>query len=267
MTAWHPYPATDESTVVGTVLQSDPVPHEGLGRAPVLTLHLPQSHIERDRRYPVLYMHDGQNLFDEVPSYSGEWQVDETLTALAAEGLELIVVGITNGPGEARAHEYTLFPSPELGGGNARVYLDFLVNTVKPLVDVSFLTEPGPSTTGIMGSSLGGLVSLYGFFEHPDVFGRAGAMSPAFHWDDGQTLDYLRDQPSRSGRIYMDVGTIEDPEDPELTRRYHDDFLVARDTLAPTYEDRLMTVIDEGAIHHESAWARRLPDALRHLFG
>ncbi|NNF69036.1 MAG: alpha/beta hydrolase [Acidimicrobiia bacterium] len=267
MTTWHPYPATAESTVVGTLLQSDPVPHEGLGRAPMLTVHLPQNHIQRDRRYPVLYMHDGQNLFDDVPSYSGEWQVDETMHQLASEGIEVIVVGITNAPGEVRYDEYSLFAGAEGEGGNGRLYLDFLVNTVKPLIDESFLTEPGPATTGIMGSSMGGLASLYGFFEHPDVFGLAGAMSPAFWWDDGQTLEYLRYQPPQEGRIYLDVGTVEDQDDPDLARRYHDEFWLARDILAPVYGDRLMTAVDEGAIHHETAWARRLPEAVRFLFG
>ncbi len=117
-----------------------------------LHAYLPPSYERSDRRFPGLYMHDGQNLFDATTSFAGEWGVDETMEELAVEGLEAIVIGIPHG--EDRVREYTPFN----GGGDE--YLAYVVDTVKPLVDSSFRTLSDREHTGIMGSSLGALISL-----------------------------------------------------------------------------------------------------------
>src|SRR6266705_781989 len=129
-----------------------------------LYIYVPAAPARGDSRYPVIYMQDGQNLFDPSLSFAGTWGVDEALTWASRRGLDAIVVGIPN-MGAARIGEYN--PFDEAGDG----YLDFVTHTVKPLVDAQFPTLPDRSHTGIAGSSMGGLISLYAFFRYPDVFG------------------------------------------------------------------------------------------------
>jgi predicted alpha/beta superfamily hydrolase len=180
--------------------------------------------------------------------------VDETMEEL---GLDAIVVGVPHGPN--RADEYV----PSKRGAE---YVTFLVDEVKPLVDETLRTWPERDATGLAGSSLGGIISLYAFLERNDVFSFAGVMSPAFWWD--ETLyDIAERTPRRDGRIWMDVGGNEHPEDPERSRRYLEAFDRMRAILrAKGYgEDELRTVVEPGARHHESAWAARLPAMLQFL--
>src|SRR5438874_5904473 len=136
---WQDYPTGEGHTVVGTIKVSHPLygPAEGVRRR--LLVYLPPSYFRAEQRYPVLYMHDGQNLFDAAGSYSGEWQVDETMEALSAEGIEAIVVGVA-GAGSGRAVDYSAHRHSLYGGGGADAYLDFLVREVKSLIDGSFRT-------------------------------------------------------------------------------------------------------------------------------
>jgi predicted alpha/beta superfamily hydrolase len=151
----------------------------GLGRKRQVRLYLPPGYATSGKRYPVLYMHDAQNLFDDATAYAGEWKVDETLNALARSGqLELIVVGIDNGL-EKRMQELNPWPS-SYGAGEGRQYMDFIVNVVKPLIDAQYRTQPGREHTAIMGSSMGGLISHYAIDQYPEVFSKAGIFSPAY---------------------------------------------------------------------------------------
>jgi predicted alpha/beta superfamily hydrolase len=222
-----------------------------------LYAYLPPSYAGGERRYPVLYMHDGHNLFDEATSHAGEWRVDETMEALADEGVEAIVVGIPHGP--ERGTEYV----PSEHGAE---YVAYLVDEVKPLVDETLRTLPGRETTGLAGSSLGGIISLYGFLTRNDVFSYAGVMSPAFWWDES-LYDVAARIPRRDGRIWMDVGGDEHPENPERSKAYLEAFARMSTTLRARGYDksRLHTIVEPGARHHETAWARRLPDMLRFL--
>jgi predicted alpha/beta superfamily hydrolase len=222
-----------------------------------LYAYLPPRYASSERRFPVLYMHDGHNLFDEATSHAGEWRVDETMEALADEGLEAIVVGIPHGP--ERATEYV----PSEHGGE---YIEFLVHEVKPLVDETLRTLPGRETTGLAGSSLGGIISLYGFLTRNDVFSYAGVMSPAFWWDES-LYEVAARIPRRDGRIWMDVGGDEHPENPERSKAYLEAFARMSTILRARGYDksRLHTIVEPGARHHENAWARRLPDMLRFL--
>src|SRR5688500_9831438 len=168
---WHPYPgdAPGEHTVVGTVLVLRDVESVELGNARDLFVYLPPSHYASDRRYPVVYMHDGQNLFDQATSFGAEWEVDQTLEAASSEGLECIVVGIPNA-GKSRLDEYSPWCDPRhKSGGRGEAYLDWIVQTVKPRIDADFRTRPERGTTGIAGSSMGALISLYAFFRRPET--------------------------------------------------------------------------------------------------
>lgn len=136
-------------------------------------VHLPASYHRSGRTYPVLYMQDGQNLFDPATSYAGDWKLGKVMATVARRGLEAIVVGVPN-MGPQRLAEYSPFVDPVKGGGAGDRYLDFLVETLKPAIDQRFRSRPEPAETGIAGSSMGGLLSLYGFFRYPPVFGFAG---------------------------------------------------------------------------------------------
>src|SRR5690606_14686777 len=132
--------------------------------------YLPPSYAGSGRHYPVIYMHDGQNLFDDDLSFAGAWHVDETMERLAPEGIEAIVVGVSN-LAYARLDEYSPFADPALGGGGrGRQYVRFLVETLKPQVDAQFRTRRDAAATAVAGSSMGGLISLFALLHRPDVF-------------------------------------------------------------------------------------------------
>jgi predicted alpha/beta superfamily hydrolase len=255
---WHTYAVQPgHNTVRGNIQVTLNFHSPQLGNARTLLVYLPPSYHFSGNRYPVLYMQDGQNLFDAATAFGGvEWQVDETMEMLAGEGLEAIVVGVHHG-GNDRIAEYNPFPFGRwVGRGEA--YLDFLVHTIKPMIDATFNTEPGRWHTGLVGSSMGGLISLYGFFRYPHIFGLVGAMSPSLWLAQGAIYDYVRGQPFNAGRIYLDNGTRESSAKP------------MRDVLkAKGYRPRvnLRYVSGKGDRHSEWAWAKRLPEALRFLLG
>jgi predicted alpha/beta superfamily hydrolase len=264
---WEPYVSPGEGTVVGDlrVVRALESPH--LGRAVDVLAWLPPSYASSPgRAYGVLYLWDAQNLFDHATSLSGEWQVDETMTRLATEGLEWIVVGLAHGDGE-RSDEYTPWSTSFGVDGRGDATLALLCETVKPRVEESFRTLTGPAATAIGGSSLGGLMSLYALFARPDLFARALVMSPAFFFTEGRIFDWIEGREAPDARIWMDLGTVEAPHDDELERAYREGFDRMRELLAAKGigPERLRTLVVEGAIHHESAWAQRLPDALRFL--
>jgi predicted alpha/beta superfamily hydrolase len=252
---WEPHPSGPGHTVVGDVRVLREVESPQLGGRRDLFVYLPPGH-GRGRRFPVLYMHDGRNLFDEPTSHAGEWRFDETLEELAGEGLEAIVVGVPHGPD--RGGEYA--------GDLAEAYLSFLVDTVRPLVEASFDVDTRPAATGLAGSSLGGVISLHGLYARPDVFGLAGVFSPAFWWNGDRMFEVVERTPPPPARIYLDVGDREhSDEDKRLA--YVDGFERMSALLRQKgYDDSsLRTVLDRGGLHHEHEWARRLPDALRFL--
>jgi predicted alpha/beta superfamily hydrolase len=220
-----------------------------LGNRRDLLVHLPASH-GRGRRFPVVYMHDGQNL--------SEWRVEETMRDLARDGIEAIVVGIPHA-GDDRRHEYA--------EGGADDYLSFLADTVRPLIESEFHVDARAEARGLLGSSLGGVISLHGLYAHPETFGFAGMMSPAFFWNgDDRWFRLVEESEPPRARIYIDVGDRE-LADEELTRRYVDGFERMSDLLRRRgFEDgSLRAVLEHGGVHHENDWARRLPDALRFL--
>lgn len=172
-------------------------------------LYLPQSYNKSDERFPVIYMHDAQNLFDNETSFVGEWQVDETLDSIGEP--EAIIVGIEHG-GDKRIDELTPFPHEKYGGGKADRYVDFIVNDLKPYIDENYRTLKGPENTGIFGSSLGGLVSFYSVLKFPGIFGKAGVYSPSF-WFNEEIYEFARNaEINEKTRFYFLAGTAESEE-------------------------------------------------------
>ena len=200
--SWHAYAAHPWGhTVVGDVRTLDSIYSPELRNQRKLYVYLPPSYAQSDRHYPVIYMQDGQNLFDQALSYAGEWQVDETMEALSREGIEAIVVGVPNA-GVRRIDEYSPFKDQRLRkGGRGDWYVAFLANTVKPLIDRDFRTLPEREHTGVLGSSMGGLISLYALFCRPEVFGFAGAMSPSLWFAHEAIFPYVQQADARPGRI------------------------------------------------------------------
>lgn len=176
-------------------------------------IYLPPDYQTSGKDYPVLYMHDGQNLFDRATSYSGEWEVDESLDRLFLLGYQVpVVVGVDNG-GAHRTDEMMPWTNSKYGGGQAEAYLSFIVETLKPFIDENYRTLPGREYTGIAGSSLGGLVSLYAALKYQEVFSKCGSISPAY-WVVTDSLDLYMDQirKSESIRFYQSMGDGEGDE-------------------------------------------------------
>lgn len=242
-----------------------------------IVVWLPVSYEQTDHRYPVIYMHDGQNLFDANTAPFGEWRVDESMTALADEGIEAIIVGIPN-TGDQRLYEYSPYSDYFRGTefiGRGDLYLKFIVETVKPLIDSSFRTDTSADKTAIAGSSMGGLISLYGLLTYPEVFGLCGAFSPAYWFGSSGLINTVREKATGSGRVYMDVGTLEGPtltrwrgegadHNSAYVRGVRDVFAVLVDK-GYRIDDTVRYVEDKGAKHNEAAWAARFPDAIRFL--
>ena len=274
--SWQPYhtlyPPDKGHHVSGSVQVARDVHSPQLNNDREILVYLPPSYKHSRKRYPVLYMHDGQNLFDPATSFSGEWGVDELLQRLAAEeGLEAIVVGIPNS-GEERLDEYSPFHDARHGGGKGNLYLAFLTHSLKPMIDAQFRTLRDRKHTGIMGSSMGGLISLYSYFHRQRLFGFAGVMSPAFWFGHGAIFDYVQNAPFLPGKIYMDVGTREQGGSLTALRRlansrrtYGSVRRMKRILVRKGYRLRhqLLYVEDKWAGHNEAAWASRLPQALR----
>lgn len=183
-----------------------------LGRDRKIWVYLPPDYDSTDKSYPVLYMHDAQNIFDSGTSFSGEWNVDESLNDLFSKGDEgVIVIGIENGE-EFRIEEYTPWSHPKHGGGSGHKYVDFIVQTLKPHVDANFRTKSDRLHTGIMGSSLGGLITFYAAIKHQDIFSKAGVFSPSFWFSDEvynlvDTIGKVHDM-----KIYLLGGALESDE-------------------------------------------------------
>src|SRR5437868_8770728 len=231
-----------------------------------LVVYLPPDYEESDRRYPVLYLHDGQNLFDPETAYvrGMDWKVDETADALirAGEIESLIIVGVFNS-GEHRIDEYTPTRDRKLGGGHAELYGRMLVEELKPFIDERYRTLDGPATTGLGGSSLGGLATLYLGFTYPEIFGKLAVLSPSVWWDNKAILKIIgKTQPKPRLKIWVSMGT-------EESKNGLRDANFLRDTLIRkgwNEDEDLHYEVIPGAKHDEAAWAERVEPVLRYLF-
>lgn len=211
-------------------------------------IYLPPGYKTSTKRYQVLYMHDGQNLFDVSTSGYGEWGVDEILDSLAAAGKAAsIVVGIDNGP--RRLNEYNPYFFERAGEGEGEKYLDFIIKDLKPYIDKYFKTLASKENTIIAGSSMGGLISYYAALKYPSVFGRAGVFSPAF-WTAPAILPLTDSLASQSrGMFFFYMGELEGEE----TMDNLNDVIAQ---LGKSSNALLYTVTDPDGRHNEEAWRK-----------
>jgi predicted alpha/beta superfamily hydrolase len=232
-----------------------------------LVVYLPGIYQRRpDLRFPVLYLEDGQNLFDPATSFipGMYWRVGETADALIAQGAiqPLIIVGIYN-TGKQRINEYTPTRDQKLGGGKADKYGRLLVEELKPFVESKYRVLGGTANSGLGGSSLGGLLTIYLGLKYPEVFGRLAVLSPSVWWNRRAILEFAAHAPlDARPRVWLDVGTKEDTHTVA-------NVTALRDTLMKRGwqdgRDLHFEVID-GAEHNEAAWAERVGPFLQFLF-
>jgi predicted alpha/beta superfamily hydrolase len=231
-----------------------------------LIVYTPPGYAEQTaRRFPVLYLHDGQNLFDGTTSFipGQDWHVGQTADAcINSRAVEpLIIVGMYNT--KARVREYTPTPVPKLGGGRADRYARFLVEEVKPFVEREYRVLPGVRDTGIGGSSLGGLVSLYLGLKHSSIFGKIAALSPSVWWNQLFIHRFVgATSVARRPRIWLDIGTREGARMVAYVERFRDILLQKGWRL----EQDLHYERVEGAEHNEAAWAQRVGPFLQFLY-
>jgi predicted alpha/beta superfamily hydrolase len=239
-----------------------------LGATRRVWVYLPPRYAaEPARRFPVLYLQDGQNVFDGATAFLAgkEWEVDEAVERLAAEGRiePPVVVAVDNG-GERRAFEYLPTRDPRVGdGGGADLYGRMLVEELKPWVDARYRTKAGREDTGIAGSSFGGILSLYVGLRHPEVFGRIAALSTSVWVDDRFIVRFVDALPAKPDtRVWTDMGTREDGSAVADARALRDALVRKgwRDGVDLRYLEA------EGAVHNETAWAKRVPAVLEFLF-
>ena len=223
---------------------------------------VPPSYESETRSYPLVVMHDGQNLFDPDTSYVGAWGMIGVLRDLAVRGIEVVIAGVAN-TGPFRRYEYSPFRDPKHGGGDGDRYLSFIIDQVIPRVESQFRVEPTALGRSIAGSSMGGLVSLYALWKHPDAFGAAAALSPSVWFADEAILDFVKERHAPRGRLWLDTGTEEGELMLESVRRLRDAIVEGGLTEGPRFE----YVEDEGAIHHEEHWGRRMRRVLPFLVG
>ncbi|MGF1758592.1 alpha/beta hydrolase [Photobacterium sagamiensis] len=259
-----------------------------LNRTRQIRIYLPIDYQTTQHHYPVMYMHDGQNLFEPALSYSGKsWQAAETLDDLQREGLTtgVILVGIDNSPlhdGLRRMNEYSPWlnnQAPKLAhwennkqhmGGEGDAYADFIASTLKPYIDNHFRTQPEREKTTVAGSSMGGFISLYIALKHQSVFGNAGVFSPAFWFAENSMQHFIQaTKISAPINIYMDIGTAEtsDQDIAEFPALYLDGAKRIHQQLGQ-HDERIhcQLYVDPGAIHNEQAWAKRFPQMVRQFY-
>ena len=259
------------SSLTGNIQKIDGFESKALGGKRNIAVYLPPSYqVEKTRKFPVVYMHDGQNVFDGMTSYipNQEWRADEAAESLINAGIiePLIIVAIDNGGGE-RGNEFVPMKVKSGNGefgGKADLYGKMLLEEVMPMINGKYRTKTGPENTGLIGSSLGGYVTCYFGIQHPEIFGRLGVMSPSV-WVDNQSILKLVKAPQnnvRRPKIWIDCGGQEPAIMPKGTQALFDTDL--KEGWKPNRD--VVLLIEPNAGHNETAWARRLPSVLTYLF-
>ncbi len=223
-----------------------------LNRNRRIWIYLPNEYENNKKQYPVLYMHDGQNIFDEYTASFGEWGIDECLDSLIAAGKKpCIVVGIDNGT--KRMNEYNPFAFSEFGEGEGDKYVGFIAQTLKPFIDKQYRTLSSKENTIIAGSSMGGLISYYAMIKEPQVFGKAGIFSPAF-WT-APAIKSLTDSLAGkiSGKFFFYMGAKEGDT-------YIKDMEAMEELLGEKSTAMIYSVVDEDGMHNEAAWRKWFPE-------
>jgi predicted alpha/beta superfamily hydrolase len=248
-------------TAAANVQVLEPLAIPGLNRNRIVRLYLPPGYEQTKRRYPVIYMHDGQNLFDTATAYAGEWGVDETLNALAASNkLEMIVVGIDNGQ-QKRLNELSPWTNTRFGDAEGKEYVQFIVDTLKPMIDRQYRTLRDRNNTAIMGSSMGGFISHYAIHEYPKTFGKAGIFSPSYWYSENVFEHTKKKRLPKSAKLYLMMGGNEGDEAlADLNKMTM--LLREQKYSASTLHSG---VVSEGE-HNEKLWRDEFPKAILWLF-
>jgi predicted alpha/beta superfamily hydrolase len=272
-------PAEKEHTVLG-VLEITPFTSKIFHNTRMLRVWLPANYgspRNAHRSYPVLYMQDAQNLFDDATSNAGEWHVDETVDHLVGSFKipPMIVVGIDHA-GENRSSEYLPYPDPhhkqydvpvpkDLRGND---YARFLLTEVMPFIEKKYRVSRGAANTGIGGSSYGGVISLYTVLQHPGIFGHVLIESPVLGVGNGQLLKDAGNAKQLPQKMFLAMGTTETSDseyNAQLVKSVEElQAILRKKGMGP---ERLKVIVEEGATHNEEAWSHRLPDALVFLYG
>jgi len=232
----------------------------GLNRDRVIRVYLPEEYDNSEEAYPVLYMHDGQNLFDDSTSYVGEWGVDESLNQLAKDsGLKLIVVGIDNGQ-DKRMNELSPWENTDYGKAEGVEYMEFIVKQIKPFIDSTYRTLNNRENTAIMGSSMGGLISHYAIYNYPEVFGMAGIFSPSY-WYAEDVFTFTENNPvPEDSRLWLVIGEKEGNAVDNVEKMY------AHIQATGNPSDNIKMTIDLEGDHNESSWGKQFVPAIKWLF-
>lgn len=232
-----------------------------LGRSRRVRLLLPTQYDNTTIDYPVLYMHDGQNLFSASESFAGEWEIDEAMLNFEAEGYPgAIIVAIDNG-GAYRIEEYTPWANPQYGGGAGSDYIEFIVNTLKPYVDEHYRTLTNRENTGIMGSSLGGLISHYAGVKYPEVFSKVGVFSPSFWFTDDIYSFTESHSHTESQKFYFLAGGQESA----TIEAKVDSMLSIMESIGFEPNETYFKFVPNGE-HSEWFWAQEFPEAFEWLY-
>ena len=229
-----------------------------LNRVRRVWIYLPPTYNSSKKKYPVLYMHDGQNVFDDATSFSGEWGVDEAIDTLGLKIKECIVVGIDNG-GNERLSEYSPYDfrwrtsnSDTKVEGAGDKYVDFLVKSLKPFIDKKYRTLKNKENTFTAGSSMGGLISMYAVLRYPKVFGGVGVFSPAF-WTAPKIFDDMKVKGKKvKSKIYFYAGDDEGETMVPMTLR-------AFNEMHRVSKSKMCEVIRAGGKHNEQRWRMEFP--------
>jgi len=224
-------------------------------------IYLPPNYDKSSKKYPVIYMHDAQNLFDNASSYAGEWEVDETLNKLFEKtGKGFIVVGIENG-GEERINEYTPWKNEKYGGGKGGIYVDFIAKTLKPYIDANYRTKTKQKHTALIGSSLGGLISYYGGLEYPKTFGKIGALSTSF-WFSEKVVNFTQEKGNlKDTKLFLLVGGKEGDDTDKDTQN------MEKLLLETGFKSKnLKTKINPEGQHNEAFWRSEFLEVVSWLY-
>ena len=232
-----------------------------LNRERKIWIYLPPNYGNSRKKFSVLYLQDGQNMFDDTISFAGEWQIDETLNRLSeSKGLNLIVVAIENG-GDKRLSEYSPWENKKYGIAEGEAYVDFIVHTLKPEIDKVYRTKTLANHTAIMGSSMGGLISHYAGLKYPKVFGKVGVFSPSFWYADAIFNFTEMRADSKHVKMYYVIG---DQEGDGMVQNTESIVEIMKKNGFPK-KNLFLKVVPNGT-HSESLWRTEFEEAISWLF-
>ena len=262
--SWEDLGAGNPSTAASNVkVMSNAFFMPQLNRSRKIWIYLPPDYQTSTKTYPVIYMQDGQNLFDNATSFSGEWQVDETLNTLFSQGdYGAIVIGIDNG-GSSRINEYTPWNNAQYGGGEGDLYMQFVAETLKPYVDANYRTKPAAEYNALIGSSLGALISNYGGVKYSGTFSKIGSFSPAYWIVASEFNNYITTSTADlSGmRIYFVAGATESANMASDINTVKNNLQTKGLSAANT-----MVKLDSYGQHNENYWKGEFSAAYKWLF-